>query len=98
MPGKSRSYPRAPGRDKRSTIPFSRICHARQSKASKHADQIPALNEHHLIPLRPLDYPQCHIPVPLGLHHLQYLAIVLLYLPVGSVGYLLHSSFFIGHP
>jgi hypothetical protein len=69
-------------------------------QASKHADQIPDLNEHLLIPLHLLDHPRWHISVPFldCTNCMQYLAIVLLYLPVGSVGYPLHSSFIIGHP
>lgn len=66
-------------------------------QASKHAGQIPALNTHLSIPFRLLLSSAVHISAPLGLHQLQYLAIAFLYLPVGSVGYLLHSSFVIGH-
>lgn len=67
-------------------------------QANKHADQIPALKKHLLVPFCPFDHPQWHISAPFGLHQMQYLAIVLfLYLPVGSVGCSLHSSFVIGH-
>lgn len=97
MPVKGRPYPRAHGKDKTVHHASSLNYKRGQSKASKHADQIPAFNEHHLIPLHLPNYSRWHIPVSLGLHHLQYLAIVLLYLVVGSVGYLLHSSFIIGH-